>query len=198
MPRSGPSLGRRLAELRRERGFATARALAQELEGSGISEAVIQNIEAGRKPDITVSQLLNLSMALRTSPLFLLSAYGRPLDALDLPNLSAAVSALTNADLDAWISGRRELRRGASLDESSDVIALDVFRQLVVAMELYVTLGERLDYVRMADPESPETEALTDARRRVWTDIAILRARAYGTDSWLGDASWSVDGLEDG
>ncbi len=197
-PRSGTSLGKRLAELRRERGYPTARALSLALEGSGITESVIQNIEAGRKPDISVSQLLNLAMALRTSPLFLLAAYGRPLDAVDLPNLSPSVAALTNAELDAWVSGWREPRMGASFDEITDVAALEVFRELNAAVDRYADIIERLETERLLRPDSPELERFEVVRRRARTEIAQLRGRAYGTASWLDDTTWSVDGFEDG
>src|SRR4051812_10846504 len=60
-------LGRRLARYRKRLGFDSTRVLAART-GGRVSEAVLQNIESGRKPDLSVAQLLEISRALGISP----------------------------------------------------------------------------------------------------------------------------------
>jgi transcriptional regulator with XRE-family HTH domain len=65
---------------------------------------VIQNIESGRKKDISVAQLLDISKALGISPLFLLVRIGDPAGKVDLDNVGADVASMTSAQMDRWIS----------------------------------------------------------------------------------------------
>jgi Helix-turn-helix. len=102
--RSQTSLGARIKLARRERGFRTARELADSISGGNVTAAVLENIESGRKADISVSQLLTIARALGTPPSYLLAPIGTPDSGLDLPNLSDDFDGMTAAEFDCWLS----------------------------------------------------------------------------------------------
>lgn len=98
------SFGKRLAAWRRHRGFRTAAALAERIaeQGGSVSEAVIQNLESGRKSDPAVSQLLALASALGVPPLVLLAPLGNPVAHVQM--LGAPFGKRPAFQLDAWWS----------------------------------------------------------------------------------------------
>ncbi|GAA4163828.1 hypothetical protein GCM10022286_24870 [Gryllotalpicola daejeonensis] len=102
---SGRSIGGRIKRIRRQRGFASAKALADACPGGNITEAVLTNIESGRRSDLQVSQLLNIARALDVPPSMLLAPTTEPKSELDLPNLSADFDGMTAAEFDCWFSG---------------------------------------------------------------------------------------------
>ena len=102
--RSEQTLGARIQAARKARGFRTTRELASAIEGGNVSEAIIENIEAGRKVVLDVSQLLNIAMALRVPLSYLLAPLGEPDRPLDLPNLSEAFAGMTAIEFDAWLA----------------------------------------------------------------------------------------------
>ncbi|WBM79868.1 helix-turn-helix domain-containing protein [Cryobacterium breve] len=64
------SIGDRIQAIRKHRGIRTTKELADTIPGDNVTEAILQNIEAGRKSDLAVSQLLNIAHALGVSPCF--------------------------------------------------------------------------------------------------------------------------------
>ncbi len=117
--------------MRKLRGFRSARDLAEAVPGGSITESIIQNIEAGRKADLTLSQFLNLAMALRVAPTYLLVAMGRPHDTLDLPNLSPDFDGMTALQFDAWLSGSVNAAYQFVLaDEQTERLHLKALREL--------------------------------------------------------------------
>jgi transcriptional regulator with XRE-family HTH domain len=98
------SIGRRIAKYRRLAGIETAKDLAARIGNEKITASVIQNIESGRKADLSVSQLLNISRAVEVSPVQLLASIDRPFDRLDLVGLSPSMATMTGLELDSWIS----------------------------------------------------------------------------------------------
>ena len=91
--------GLRLAEYRRDRGFRDAGALADAVEqldpDTKVTRSTIINLEAGRKPDPTVSEVVILARALGVHPAALLldlkDPFGKPddIDVGDVDNLAA-------------------------------------------------------------------------------------------------------------
>jgi len=77
-----------------------------------VSEAVLQNIESGRKLDISVAQLLEISWALGISPLLLLAPLESPHQTLDLAGIGDSLRAMTSADFDAWVRGTAPITVG--------------------------------------------------------------------------------------
>ena len=89
--RSESSLDARIRTARRARGRRTARELADTIVGGNLTEAIIENVEAGRKVALDVNQLLNIAMVLRVPPSYMLAPLSEPDRPLDLPNLSDAL-----------------------------------------------------------------------------------------------------------
>lgn len=96
--------GRRLARIRRWLGFGSTGALAAATDGR-VSQAVLQNIESGRKPDLSVAQLLEISRALGISPLLLLAPLETPTATLDLAGLGEQLTSMTAIEFDEWVRG---------------------------------------------------------------------------------------------
>lgn len=103
--RTATSIGERIQAARKDRGMRTAADLAAAIPGGMVKESTIQNVEAGRKLELTVSQLLNIALALRLPPAFLLAPIGNPDGALDLPHLSQDFSTMVVAEFEGWFSG---------------------------------------------------------------------------------------------
>lgn len=103
--------GRRLARYRKRLGFDSAHALAART-GGRVSEAVLQNIESGRKPDPSVAQLLEISHALGISPLLLLAPLETPHATLDLVGIGEELRSMTAAQFDAWARGTEAVTAG--------------------------------------------------------------------------------------
>jgi hypothetical protein len=96
-------LGRRLALIRRQVGIRTAQELADAIPNERMTGVVIRNIESGRKPDLSVSQLMDLSAALRVHPIALMVPLGRPSEPVTLPNAGDTVAGMRVVDLVRWI-----------------------------------------------------------------------------------------------
>ena len=103
--RETTGIGQRVKALRRARGFKAPRDLAEALSGGNITTAVLENLESGRKADLSVSQLLNLARALRVPPSYLLAPVRSPGDQLDLPNLSDDFAGMKAGEFDSWFAG---------------------------------------------------------------------------------------------
>ena len=129
--RTDSSIGARIKAVRRARGFKSTRDLAQAIGVGNLTESIIENIEAGRKADLNVSQVLNLAMALRVPVSFLLAPIKRPDSAVDLPNLSVELSDLSASEFDAWLSGTPNAEhRADTAAERNDLSELQALREL--------------------------------------------------------------------
>ena len=102
--RSESSIGARIKLARRQRGYRTTRELADAIPAENVTMAVLENIESGRKSDLSVSQLLNIAQGLGVPPSMLLAQMGNPAAELDLPNLSSHFDGMTSAEFDCWLS----------------------------------------------------------------------------------------------
>jgi transcriptional regulator with XRE-family HTH domain len=129
--RSETSLGARIKLARRQRGFRTTRELADAIPGGNVTSAVLENIESGRKADISVSQLLNIARALGIPASFLLAPLGTPNAPLDLPNLSDDFDDMTAAEFDCWLSATpASSYRPRLAAERTDIDTLNTLREL--------------------------------------------------------------------
>jgi transcriptional regulator with XRE-family HTH domain len=129
--RSEPNVGARIKLARRERGYRTTRDLAEAVPGGNITSAILENIESGRKADISVSQLLNIARALNVPPSYLLAPIGNPNSTLDLPNLSADFDGMTAAEFDCWLSATPAASyRPRLAAERTDINTLATLREL--------------------------------------------------------------------
>ena len=186
--RSESSLGARIRAARRARGLRTARELADAIVGGNLSEAIIENIEAGRKVVLDVSQLLNIAMALHVPLSYLLAPLGDPERPLDLPNLSDAFAGMTAIEFDAWLASTPDGRyQPESLDERNATSELQALREWSSLTRETSRLQTMLELERAtngsAGAESPlfkSTESrLADASREAARLAAYLKSAGW-------------------
>ena len=189
--RSESSLGARIRAARRARGLRTARELADAIVGGTLTEAIIENIEAGRKVVLDISQLLNIAMALRVPLSYLLAPLGEPDRPLDLPNLSQAFEGMTAIEFDSWIASSKDGRyQPESLDERNATSELHALREWSALTREAARLQTMFDLETAtrasAGPESPllrSTEARLNDTRRETAQLA----------AYLKSAGWQVE-----
>ena len=182
------SIGARIKAARRARGFRTAKDLAAAIEGGKLTEAIIENIEAGRKADLNVSQLFNIAMALKVPVSFLAAPMARPGANLDLPNLSAEFDTMTSEEFDGWLSsvttGAYRVEHNA---ERNDRAELELLRELQALqrerqrLQVLLELGNSNED-RQDNPLSSTTASrLADIARQ----IAVMQVQ-------LQEAGWAT------
>ncbi len=190
--RTATTVGGRIAALRKARGFASTKALAEAIPGDSVTESILQNIEANRKNDLAVAQLLNIAAALRVSPLFILAPLGSPHEHLDLPNITPDVAAMSVAEFDAWVSGLTDGGyRPVTADELSERNQLEALRELLAerrALHRFQTIIE-------LEKEIPATADGASAAEWDNTELRIEEAkrRISQLEIYLGSAGWGVD-----
>ncbi|MCS5732409.1 helix-turn-helix domain-containing protein [Herbiconiux daphne] len=177
------SLGARVRELRKERGFKSQKDLADAIPGGKVTAATIDNIETGRKTTIDVSQLFNIAMALRVPPIYLLAPIRTPDASVDLPNLSASFEGMTAIEFDAWLGGIEAGAYRASSIEERDAAAevqavrtLDSLRSEITRFEAMLELqsdGEDQRFARSTQ------DRLAEAKREAARIEALLRSAGW-------------------
>ena len=192
--RTATSVGARIAAARKMRGFKSTKELAAAIPGDSVTGSILQNIEAGRKNDLAVAQLLNIAAALKISPLFILAPLGSPHEHLDLPNISPAVAGMSVAEFDAWVSGLTDgSYRALSADELSERTQLEAFRELLAArrelrrFELRPRMDETNEWEEL--PMGPEDQAILDDRQ---FRIDDTKRRISQLEIYLGSAGWGT------
>jgi len=177
------SIGARLKALRRKRGFNSTKALAEASSGK-ITEAMLTNIESGRRSDLQVSQLLNIARALDVPPSMLLAPTSRPDAPLDLPNLSADFDGMSAAEFDCWLSATpASFYRPRLAAERNDIATLTTLREFgTLRREL-----ERLQYVFDVYASSGDPD-LADGNSELRERIERLRADANRVAEFLATA----------
>jgi transcriptional regulator with XRE-family HTH domain len=129
--RSERNVGARIKLARRERGFRTTRDFADAIPGGNITSAILENIESGRKADVSVTQLLNIARGLGVPVSMLLAPIGTPDAELDLPNLSDDFRGMSVAEFDCWLSATpASSYRPRLAAERVDIEVLDSLREL--------------------------------------------------------------------
>lgn len=129
--RSESSVGARIKLARRERGYRTTRELADAIPADNVTMAVLENIESGRKADLSISQLLNIASGLGVPVSMLLAPMANPEAELDLPNLSGQFDGMTAAEFDCWLSATPlSSYRPRLAAERGDIDLLNSLREL--------------------------------------------------------------------
>ena len=188
--RSEPSLGARIRAARRARGMRTARELADSIVGGTLTEAIIENIEAGRKVVLDVSQLLNIAMALRVPLSYLLAPLGEPDRSLDLPNLSEAFTGMTAIEFDAWLASAPDGRyQPESLEERNATSELHALREWSSLTRETSRLHTMLELERATlGPTGVESPLLRSTEAR----FADASREADRLAAYLKSAGWNV------
>jgi transcriptional regulator with XRE-family HTH domain len=187
--RTATTVGARIAALRKARGFASTKALAEAIPGDSVTESILQNIEANRKNDLAVAQLLNIAVALRVSPLFILAPLGSPHEHLDLPHITPAVAEMSVAEFDAWVSGLTNGGyRPVTADEMSERTQLEALRELLAArrerhrLDTLIGLSKE-DGSSVAEPEWDDFQSRLEETDR----------RIRQLETFLGSAGWGIE-----
>lgn len=165
--RSETSIGTRIRLARRERGFRTTAELASAIPGGNVTEAILENIESGRKADISVSQLLNIARGLNVPVSMLLAPIGTPGAELDLPNLSDDFTGMTAAEFDSWLSATSaSAYRPRLASERADIEILTSLRELGTLRREIDRLQIVLD-TQKASGDRDLTEANAEVQKRL-------------------------------
>jgi transcriptional regulator with XRE-family HTH domain len=188
--RSESNLGARIRTARRARGMRTARDLADAIVGGNLTESIIENIEAGRKVMLDVSQLLNIAMALRVPPSYLLAPMGEPNRLLDLPNLSDAFAGMTAIEFDSWLASTPDGRyQPESLEERNATSELQALREWAAlsreASRLQIMLELEQVSSQTASPEGSPARS-TESR------LADATREAAKLAAYLKSAGWAI------
>ena len=193
--RTAPTVGARIAAARKARGFKSTKDLADAIPGDSITGSILQNIEAGRKNDLAVAQLLNIAWALGVSPTWILAPIGSPAEHIDLPNIIPEIRDLTVAEFDAWLSGNTDgAYMPATSDEHNDRIQLAALRELIKERrELQRLTLLKPAYVDMfEDPAGNEAnDFVQDAELRTANSLR----RIARLEKFLTSAGWATSNL---
>jgi hypothetical protein len=136
--------------------------------------------------------LVNIAAALRVSPLFILAPLGSPHERLDLPNITPAVSAMSVAEFDAWVSGLTNGGyRPVTPDESSERTQLEALRELLAERRAL----HRFQTVIDLEKELPATANRAPASEWDTTELRLeeTKRRISQLEIYLGSAGWGVD-----
>ena len=188
----GPSIGHRIRSIRKERGIKSTADLAALIPGGSMSGAVLRNIEAGVKTDLSVSQLLNIARALGVSPIFLLASIRDPDSRLDLPNLSDDLREMSAFEFDEWLSGGSDwIHDWTSVQDQSERNQLRAMREL----ERQAKERDRLALVIEQAPKFDEFDEETDDLNQL-DALATRKAEAVRQvkrlSNYLRSAGWDV------
>ena len=204
--RTATSIGERIRAARKDRGFRTPAELSAAIPGGVVKESTIQNVEAGRKAELTVSQLLNISLALRLPPAFLLAPLGRLDDKLDLANLSDDFQSMTTAEFESWLSGTTPgAYRVTTAAEHRDRHQLQAIRELGTNIRERDRLTKVLELEAELDssaydvgrhPGSTTSSRLKESKRRITELTAYLVSSGLEADGWEIHLSQSEDEKE--
>jgi len=161
----------------------------------GASSAVIENIEGGRKPDLSISEVLNLSMALGVPPVYLLAPMGSSRQKLDLPNLIDDFAAMTALEFDSWMAGSPAgAYRPLSVAERNDRYELQTLRELESERGELRRLTVQIAQERAAMPESEDAQKLIGA---TLGRISEAKQRIGRLEAVLRSAGWSIAASSD-
>lgn len=186
------SIGQRIRAARKARRIKSTAELASLIPGGHLTGTVLRNIEAGVKPDLTVSELLNIAHALGIAPVFLLADLRTPSSTLDLPNLSDELTRMSALELDAWLSGNTDSAHSwASVDDQSERAQLHAMRELEHFASERRRLSRIIGIAPGVDGSSPlpaPSELLDSMRRR--SEEAETQVRRLS--DYLEAAGWDV------
>ncbi|HEX4058658.1 MAG TPA: helix-turn-helix domain-containing protein [Galbitalea sp.] len=194
--KTATTVGARIAAIRKARGYASAKALAEAIPGDSVTESILQNIEAGRKNDLAVAQLLNIAWALRVPPVFILAPLGNPNGSLDLPNIIPDIQELTVGEFDGWLSGLDDgPYRPITADERNERIQLNALRELLAARREAHRLQTIVDHATELAPDKTEDEAVA-----LWSNfqqrLDDTNRNIQQLEAYLRSAGWVVDSHE--
>jgi len=202
---SAPSIGKRIADYRKFGKIGTAADLAARIPNPKVTASVIQNIESGRKADLSVSQLLDIAMGLGVSPLVLLVPIGAPFQLVDLPGVGDDVSSLTVHEFDEWLTIPAVTTAFETPKQASMRTLVKYVRKLIDAVEDWEVASGSIHFYTVPikfEDENPDGTPYTgthDPAKDAWMDLDSAEhqvkticgyLRQYNVDlSWVPDVS---------
>jgi hypothetical protein len=187
--RSESSIGARIRATRRQRGYRTTNDLASVMPGSNITAAILENIESGRKAELSISQLLNIARALAIPPSFLLAPMTTPDAKLDLPNLGDAFTDMNAAQFDSWLAAiPTSGYRSTVAAERTDIDQLNALRDLQTQRRAARRLSALLQIE--SDAGDPELETAAPATRN---RLKSVQSDARQLEEFLRSAGWAIN-----
>jgi transcriptional regulator with XRE-family HTH domain len=202
-PVLNPTIGKRIAGYRKFLKIGTAADLAARIPNLKVTASVIQNIESGRKTDLSVSQLLDIAMGLGVSPLALLVPVDSPFERVDLPGVGSDVSSLTVHEFDQWLTIPATTTVLETPEQATVRAIANFTRKLIDAVEDWKSASTSTDFgaavfvyededddgnsfTATYDPSESASFVLGAAERDVRACAAYLRH--YNVDlSWVPD-----------
>jgi hypothetical protein len=168
-----------------------------------VTASVIQNIESGRKADLSVSQLLDIAMGLGVSPLVLLVPVGAPFQLVDLPGVGDDVSSLTVHDLDQWLTIPAVTTALETPEQASMQTLVNYVRKLLDAVEDWKAASASPDFDAVPfeyEDENPDGNPHTsthDPSEGAWLHLAAAEHDVKSMGAYLRqynvDLSWMPD-----
>lgn len=187
------SIGARIRAIRRARGIRTTRELAERITGASVTEAIIENIESGRKVNLDVAQLLNIAMALEVPPSYLLAPMGAPASEIDLPGLSEAFNGMTAIQFDAWLAADAGVANlPTSANERYTRLELEALRNLIALDAELERLAGAMQVAREVSDKVGVLDLVTSYQER----IAHARTERARLHAYLTSSGWSLPGAE--
>lgn len=119
-------IGRRVAAYRKSAGFRTAADLADAISNPSITKSTIQNVESGRKADLAVSQLLEISKALDVPPVALVVPINLPLELAAIPGVGDTIASMTNWEVVDWFTMRDNRTESSTLGDWVRVVMANI------------------------------------------------------------------------
>lgn len=188
--RARSTLGDRIKSLRRQRGIRSTNELSDLMNGA-VSAWTLQNLESGRKQDLNVSSLLNIAMALKVAPAYLLAPMTRPSNGLDLEGLNEPFDSMTAAQFDAWFSGLPDgAIRSTSGDDRTERNELQALRELIALSRerrrLSTMLSLEMDNSPPSESSPPGFISTTSKR------LSEAERHIKDLSNYLSEAGWEI------
>ena len=200
---STPTIGKRIAQYRKFGKIGTAADLAARIPNPKVTASVIQNIESGRKADLSVSQLLDIAMGLGVSPLVLLVPVDTPFQRVDLPGVGDDVSSLTVHQFDRWLTIPAVSTAFETPEQASTRILVTYIRKLIDAVEDWKIASASPDFDAVpiefenADPEGNPYTDTHDPAQGAWMRLGAaehdVKAKCAYLRQYNVDLSWVPD-----
>lgn len=115
------AFGKRVKRMRRAAGYRSTSDLAEMIRNPTITGSVLQNIESGRKAEVSVVHLLEIARALEVTPIVLLADFTDPDGKLSIDGLGPNFDRVSPAEFDAWLHGRNEYPRDPQIGLPDEV-----------------------------------------------------------------------------
>ncbi|MCH4210059.1 helix-turn-helix domain-containing protein [Bifidobacterium sp.] len=186
MEQESSTLSARVAKYRRDAGFASAEKLADKIMEDGAPDtfkrSTVRSIENGRKPDVTVTELLLLAKALNISPIMLIVDFDDLPASPEYPGLGIR----NNYEFAQWMMMRAYYPGRQPISEDSGH-KINYAKKLITYIENYRSFigAVRFEEGRLATLGEEGMEEFIKAKEKYASYAETIRTlvkRDYGID----------------